>query len=85
MKIQKPYLFNICVLLFILICALEIAPAFNGVKPGADIKGGVGASGLLMIGVWAALGKSKIIGFIFGIIVYVLILFLSAFIYGYFK
>jgi len=85
MKIQKPYLFNACALMFVLIILVEITEAFNGIKPGANINGGVGASGILMLGVWAGLGKSKIIGFIFGVFVYVLILFFSSFIYSYFK
>lgn len=85
MKIQKPYLFNTCAFIFLLICTMEITYALNGIKPGENLNGGIGASGLFMLGVWAGLGKSKTIGFLIGVFVYILIVFLSALIYGYLK
>jgi hypothetical protein len=85
MKIYKPVMFYSCAFIFLLICFNELFFAFMGIKPGNNLSGGIGASGLVMLGIWAALGKSKTFGFISGIVIYVLVCFLSAFVYGHFK
>jgi hypothetical protein len=86
MKIQKPLLFFFCAGIFLLISLLNILPAFSGVNVASkNLQGGIGASGFLFLGIYSSLGKNKGIGFIVGIVLYVFICFVSAFLAGYFR